>query len=133
MPPPKRGGLDGARHARLLIAAPARITLRTSRPNRNSPQALPPGFGGVDWRTDIYQLGAVLYEMLTGRPPFPASEPTTLIRSVIQEQPRNPRELNSKIPEEIGEATLKALSKQKDERFKSVDLMMNIIEKNLKT
>jgi len=71
--------------------------------------------------------------MLTGRPPFPASDPATLIRSVIQEQPRNPRELNSKIPEEIGEAALKALSKQKDERFKSVDLIMNIIEKNLKT
>jgi serine/threonine protein kinase len=71
----------------------------------------------VDQRTDIYGLGAILYEILTGRPPFIAPKTSELIRKVCQETPTPPRQIVPRIAPGLEAVCLKALSKEKADRY----------------
>lgn len=73
--------------------------------------------GKNDYRSDIYSLGVILYQMLTGRVPFMAESPVAVSLKHIQTEPMPPRELNSEIPEEVEVVMLKALAKEPDERY----------------
>jgi RNA polymerase sigma factor (sigma-70 family) len=74
--------------------------------------------GQVGPRTDVYALGATLYELLTGRPPFQGSRTETLCR-VREEPPAPPRQARADVPEELEAICLKCLSKDPDARFSS--------------
>jgi tetratricopeptide (TPR) repeat protein/serine/threonine protein kinase len=71
----------------------------------------------VDHRTDVYSLGATLYELLTLRPAFPADDHQTLLRQVIAEEPVAPRKLDKGIPAELETVTLKCLARNPSERY----------------
>jgi class 3 adenylate cyclase/predicted ATPase len=71
----------------------------------------------IDGRTDIYSLGVVLYEMLTGRVPFRASEFMELMRQVRDDEPQPPRQLVRDIPPELERTCLKALAKRQQDRY----------------
>jgi eukaryotic-like serine/threonine-protein kinase len=71
----------------------------------------------VDERTDVYGLGAILYEILTGRPPFIALKTSEIIRKVCQEAPTSPRQILATIPPGLEKVCMKALRKPLAERY----------------
>jgi serine/threonine protein kinase/formylglycine-generating enzyme required for sulfatase activity len=71
----------------------------------------------VDARSDVYSLGVVLYEMLTGQRPFPAGRQTDLLEQIRTQEPRPPRQLNDSIPRELDRICLKALTKRASDRY----------------
>jgi serine/threonine-protein kinase len=70
-------------------------------------------------RSDLYSLGIVLYEMLTGEMPYKANAPAAVAMKHIDEPPRSPREANPQVPEEIDALTLKLLAKDPADRYGS--------------
>ena len=71
----------------------------------------------VDERTDVYGLGAILYEILTGRPPFIAPKTSEIIRKVCQEVPTPPRQIVATIPPGLEGVCMKALRKASSDRY----------------
>ena len=74
---------------------------------------------GIDERTDLYSLGATLYEALTGTLPFPASDPAVLIHSHIARIPPPPHTLRPAVPEVLSHIILKLLNKMAEDRYQS--------------
>ncbi len=73
--------------------------------------------GESDYRSDIYSLGVILYQMLTGRVPFMAESPVAISLKHIQTAPISPGKLNSEIPPMIEEVILKAMAKDPAQRY----------------
>ena len=71
----------------------------------------------IDGRTDLYSLGVVLYELLTGRLPFRATDLVELLRQVREDEPQPPRQLVRDIPPDLERACLKALAKRQQDRY----------------
>ena len=75
----------------------------------------------VDHRSDLYALGVILYEMLTGAPPFSGQNPISVILKHIREIPPSMGEINIAVPEEIQQIVLKLLAKEPVDRFQSAE------------
>jgi len=73
----------------------------------------------VDYRTDLYSLGIVFYEMLTGCVPFESDDPLGMIYSHIARKPTFPTEIDSDIPQTISDIVMKLLSKPAEERYQN--------------
>lgn len=77
-------------------------------------------YGDPDDYTDIYQLGVVTYEALTGRVPFDEGEQSATVQAILSEMPVPPSEVTTGIPPALDEVVLQALAKHKEERYESV-------------
>ena len=71
----------------------------------------------VDGRSDIFSIGVVFYELLTGRRPFRGDTPEHLLRQITSTEPRPPRQIDDTIPRELERICLKAIAKRASERY----------------
>jgi serine/threonine protein kinase/Flp pilus assembly protein TadD len=85
----------------------------------------------VDHRTDIYSLGATLYELLTLQPAFPGGDREELLRQIAFEEPQPPRRLNKAVPAELETIVLKALEKNPVDRFATAQELADDLERFL--
>ncbi len=73
--------------------------------------------------SDVYSIGAVLYELLTGRAPFRAASPMQTMRQVIDQEPASPRSLNAELPADLETVCLKCLQKSPEDRYATPKLL----------
>jgi serine/threonine protein kinase len=85
----------------------------------------------VDGRSDIFSLGVVFYELLTGRLPFRGDSHGEVIAQIIGTEPRPPRQINDKIPKQLERICLKAMSKVTSERYITASDMTEDIRRSI--
>ena len=88
--------------------------------------------GYTDSKSDLYSLGVVMYEMLTGKVPFDADTPVSVALKHMQEEPVQPLETNKNIPVAINNIILKALKKDASQRYQTATEMLQDLRRALK-
>lgn len=87
--------------------------------------------GYTDEKSDIYSLGVVMYEMLTGRLPFEGDSPIAVALKHIQEVPEKPSSINNRIPKAIEDIILKCMEKEVSKRYNSAAEIINDLRQSL--
>jgi serine/threonine-protein kinase len=86
------------------------------------------GSSELDVRSDIYSLGAVMYFMATGQPPFPYPQPLKVMVAHASEEPVPPRALRRELPQQLEDLILRALEKRPEDRFQDVADLRDALE-----
>lgn len=88
--------------------------------------------GFTDAKSDLYSLGVVMYEMVTGRVPFDSDTPVSVALKHMQEEPVEPMIIKPDLPKSVNDIILKAMKKNTEERYASATEMLRDLERALK-
>jgi TolB-like protein/tRNA A-37 threonylcarbamoyl transferase component Bud32 len=114
--------------AKAVTASAAKDTMTTVGMAVGTPHYMAPeqamGQGDIDQRADIYALGILTYEMLTGRTPFSAETAQGILAAHVMEAPKEIRELRPGVPEPLAQAIMKCLAKNPADRWQSADELL---------
>jgi serine/threonine protein kinase len=88
-----------------------------------APEQISDAAGAIDERTDVFSLGATLYELITLRPPFFGEHREQVIAKIAHDEPTPPRAINRQVPRDLDTICLKALEKQPARRYRSAGAM----------
>lgn len=86
----------------------------------------------IDARTDVYSLGAALYEALTLQPPMEGEDPVALISRIITEEPPRPRKVRADIPRDLETITIRAMAKERVRRYQTAHAFAEDLERFLR-
>lgn len=103
------------------------VTLSGATPSYAAPEQISQEFGKADERTDIYQLGTVFYELITGRLPF-EGDISQIYSSILNTEPTHPTEINPNA-NPVDEIIMKCLNKNKDNRYSSMEELIHELKK----
>ncbi|BBM83723.1 serine/threonine-protein kinase [Candidatus Uabimicrobium amorphum] len=96
------------------------------------PEQVEGRIASIDERSDVYSLGALLYTLLTNRPPFSGHTITQVSKQILEKDPVPPSNIKQIVPKSLDAICLKALAKKQDMRYQSTEDMCNDLEKFLR-
>jgi WD40 repeat protein/serine/threonine protein kinase len=102
-----------------VLGTPSYLAPEQAQPNLNAHGI----GGGLGPAIDVYALGAILYELLTGRPPFHAETPMKTVLQVISQEPVSPSQLRPRLPRDLATICMKCLEKEPHKRYASALLL----------
>jgi tetratricopeptide (TPR) repeat protein/predicted Ser/Thr protein kinase len=114
------------------LDGPSHLTVQgtvVGTPSYMAPEQAEGKTSKVDRRSDVYSLGAVLYETLTGKPPFKGPNPVETLRMVVNEEPVPPSRLNAAVLKDLETIVLKCLDKDRDKRYPSAMALAEDLER----
>lgn len=126
-------GVEGLRPVRISAEASAQDTLAGTvegTPAYMAPEQARGRIHEIDERSDVYAIGAILYELLTYRPPFKGQDVREVLRQVVEEMPPHPQEIapHGPLPDELVAIALKCLNKVPANRYASVRAVQEDLE-----